>query len=136
MVIWYDILFVVNVVSKKLQSPFMCINSTLQQIKGIINFFDKYRDEGFASSMNIIKGMACEMGVEVSFPIKRLALKKKQFDENNCNEAILQAKKAFEVNYFFVMVDMANSSLKNRFEQLQVFWYIWAYSKLNNLEVT
>jgi hypothetical protein len=31
---------------------------------------------------------------------------------------IVQAEKAFEVNYFLVVVDMANSSLKNRFEEL------------------
>jgi hypothetical protein len=34
---------------------------------------------------------------------------------------IVQAEKAFEVNYFLVVVDMANSSLKNRFEELQTF---------------
>jgi hypothetical protein len=32
MVIWHDILFAMNAVSKKLQSPTMCIDSTLQHI--------------------------------------------------------------------------------------------------------
>jgi hypothetical protein len=39
MVIWHDILFVVNSVSKNLQSATMCIDSTLQQIGGIMDFF-------------------------------------------------------------------------------------------------
>lgn len=36
MVIWHDILFAVNMVSKKLQSASMCVDSTLQQIEGVM----------------------------------------------------------------------------------------------------
>jgi hypothetical protein len=36
MVIWHAILFVVDSVSKKLQSPSMCIDSALQQIEVIM----------------------------------------------------------------------------------------------------
>ncbi|XBI68147.1 hypothetical protein VPH35_047391 [Triticum aestivum] len=39
MVIWYDILFVVNLVSKKLQSKFVCIDATLKLIQETISFF-------------------------------------------------------------------------------------------------
>jgi hypothetical protein len=39
----------------------------------------------------------------------------------------LQAEKDFEVNYLLVMVDMAISSLKNRFEELQVFKNIFGF---------
>ena len=73
MVIWYEILFAVNAVSKKLQSPSMCIDSTLQQIEGIRNYFLKFRNEGFASNLIIAKEIASEMGVEPSLPVKRHA---------------------------------------------------------------
>ncbi|AQL07121.1 General transcription factor 2-related zinc finger protein [Zea mays] len=113
MVIWHDILYVVNVVSKKLQSSSMCLHSTLEQIDGIMSYFDKYRNEGFASSMVVAKDIASVMGVEASFPVKRCALRKKHYDENDCsNEANLQGEKDFEVNYFLVMLDMASRSLK------------------------
>ena len=56
-----------------------------------------------------------------SFPLKRRALRKKHFDENNSEEVILQAEKDFNVCYFLVLVDMAKISLKSRFEQLQAF---------------
>jgi hypothetical protein len=39
MFIWHDILFAVNKVSKMLQSPSMCIESTLKQIEGVSEFF-------------------------------------------------------------------------------------------------
>jgi hypothetical protein len=118
MVIWHDILFALNTVSKKMQSPSMCIDTTLQQIEDMRNYFHNYRAEGFSSSMAIAKSIASEMVVEASFSVKRKAKRKKHFDENECDEEILQAEKAFEVNYFLVVVDMANSSLKNRFEEL------------------
>jgi hypothetical protein len=76
MVIWHDILYAVNVVSKKLQSSSMCLHSTLEQIDGIMSYFDKYRNEGFASSMVVAKDIASVMGVEASFPVKRRALRK------------------------------------------------------------
>ncbi|KAG6423139.1 hypothetical protein SASPL_113525 [Salvia splendens] len=93
MVIWYDILFAVNTVSKRLQSPSMCIDTTLQQIEDMRNYFNNYRNEGFASSMTIAKSIASEMGVEPSFSVKRKAQRKKHFDEIDTNEEILQAEK-------------------------------------------
>jgi hypothetical protein len=95
MVIWHDILFTVNTVSKKLQSP--------------------------SNSLVIAKEIAEEMGVRPSFPIRRRASRKKQFDETDCEEANLQAEKAFEVDYFLVMVDIAIGSLETRFQELQSF---------------
>uniref|UniRef100_A0A0A8Y3Q0 HAT C-terminal dimerisation domain-containing protein n=1 Tax=Arundo donax TaxID=35708 RepID=A0A0A8Y3Q0_ARUDO len=68
------------------------------------------------------------MGVEPSFPVKRKGTRKKHVDESNCSDkVIMQAEKAFEVNYFLVMVDMATTSLKNRFEELQVFKNIFGF---------
>jgi hypothetical protein len=47
MVIWHDIIFAVNKVSKMVQSLAMCVDSTLKHIQGITKYFEKYRDEGF-----------------------------------------------------------------------------------------
>jgi hypothetical protein len=127
MVIWHDILYSVNKVSKKLQSPDMCIDSALNQIQGMVQYFEAYRNEAFSSSLIIAKGIATEMGVEALFPIKRRALRKKQFDENNCEEEILEGERAFEVKYFLFVVDMAITSLKTRFEELMVFKDIFGF---------
>jgi hypothetical protein len=50
------------------------------------------------------------------FLVKCKAVRKKQFDESSCHEEILETERAFEVN-FFVLVDMACTSLKTRFEE-------------------
>ena len=98
----------------------MCIDSAMRQIEGIMDYFETYRNNGFASSMVIAKEIASEMGVEPSFPIKRRALRKKHFDENNSEEVILQAEKDFKVSYFLVLVDMAKISLKSRFDKTRL----------------
>jgi hypothetical protein len=103
------------------------IDITLQQIEDMRNYFNNYRNEGFASSVTIAKSIASQMGVDPSFLVKRKAQRKKHFDEIDNNEEIIQAKKAFEVNYFLVVVDMANTSLKSRFEELQAFKSIFGF---------
>ncbi|ONM03378.1 General transcription factor 2-related zinc finger protein [Zea mays] len=127
MVIWHDILYFVNKVSKKLQSPDMCIDSALNQIQCMVQYFEAYRNEGFPSSLIISKGIADEMGLEASFSVKRRALRKKQFDESNDQEEILEAERGFKVKYFLVVVDMAITSLKTRFEELMVFKDIFGF---------
>ena len=53
LVIWHDILFSINKVSKKLQSKIVSINA--KHIEGFISYFKKYRDKGFTSSIDIVK---------------------------------------------------------------------------------
>ena len=81
MVIWYDILFVVNMISKKLQSKSICINTCIQQVRGILLSFENYRKEDFATSLEIAKSIALEMGVEPNHPTKRHIVRKRHFDE-------------------------------------------------------
>jgi hypothetical protein len=67
------------------------------------------------------------MGVEPSFPVKRRALRKKHFDENNSEEVIFQPENDFKFSYFLVVVDMAKRSLESRFEQLKTFNEIFGF---------
>ncbi|XP_039004048.1 zinc finger MYM-type protein 1-like [Hibiscus syriacus] len=120
-VIWYDILFAVNMVSKKLQSKSMCIDTTIRQLEGVMSYFEKYRDEGFTTNMNVAKNLALEMDVEPIFPTKRCVIRKKFFGENNEDNEVESPEESFRVNYFLVVVDMAIASLNNRFEQLKTF---------------
>jgi hypothetical protein len=81
MINWHDILFTINTVSKKLQSKIVCMDATLKQIEGVISYFQKYRDEGFESSIEVAKGIASDMDIEPKFPTKRQGKRKKYFDE-------------------------------------------------------
>ena len=67
MTIWYDILFAVNSVSKNLQSKDMRIDIAIDQLKGLIYFFGKYRENGFTSAMITSREIAAEMEIEPIF---------------------------------------------------------------------
>ena len=50
--IWYDILFVVNVVSKKLQSKGMHLDIAIVQLQRLISYFEKHRENRFESALS------------------------------------------------------------------------------------
>ena len=74
-------MFVVNSVSKFLQSENMQIDIAVKQLQGLLAYFDRYREDGFLKSMVEAKEMASEMGIEPIFVEKRIISRKKQFDE-------------------------------------------------------
>ncbi|KAG2607286.1 hypothetical protein PVAP13_4NG233422 [Panicum virgatum] len=135
MVIWHDVLFTINMVSKKLQSKIVCMDATLKQIEGVISYFRKYRVEGFDSSIEVAKAIAADMDIEPKFPTKRQSKRKKQFDETSDEEIQLSAMESFRVNYFIVIVATTIASLTSRFEQLKTFEKVFGFlSNSDNLK--
>ncbi|KAK4551218.1 hypothetical protein RGQ29_032460 [Quercus rubra] len=76
MTIWYDILFAVNSVSKNLQSKDMHIDIAIDQLKGLISFLKKYREDGFTSAMISSKEIAIKMEIEPIFHEKQRSFSK------------------------------------------------------------
>ena len=46
MVIWYEILFSINMVSKKFQSKSMCIDTTTKELEGVMLFLKNIEMKG------------------------------------------------------------------------------------------
>jgi len=86
MIIWYNILFAVNTVSKSLQSGNMQLDVAVQQIKGLVTYLTKYRDTGFHSVMITAKEIASTMDVEQVFKQNRNRRRKRQFDYESRDE--------------------------------------------------
>ena len=82
MTIWYEILVTVNEVSKDLQSKDILIDVAIEQVQGLISYFEKYREIGFAEAMINAKKLAIELEIDPMFPEKRQVRRKRHFDEN------------------------------------------------------
>ncbi|XP_060959137.1 uncharacterized protein LOC133030417 [Cannabis sativa] len=82
MTIWFDILFAVNSISKNLQSQNIEIDNAINQLNGLVSYFENYRKEGFVSAMITTKEISNEMGIEPKFCEKRVVRRKKQCGEN------------------------------------------------------
>ncbi|PWA73036.1 zinc finger, TTF-type, Ribonuclease H-like domain-containing protein [Artemisia annua] len=121
MVIWYDVLFAINSVSKNLQSKHICINDAIKQLEGLVSFFKKYRDTGFRDALISAKEIAKEMDVEPKFEEKRTICRNRKYDDSVDNETVKTGEEIFRTDYFLYIVDQAISSLQCRFEQFRVY---------------
>ncbi|XP_062080197.1 uncharacterized protein LOC133784948 [Humulus lupulus] len=81
MTIWFDILFVVNSISKNLQCKNMDIDNAINQLDSLLSYFENYRKDGFVSVIISAKEIAIEIEIEPKFCEKHVIRKKKQFDE-------------------------------------------------------
>ncbi|XP_074355879.1 uncharacterized protein LOC141695539 [Apium graveolens] len=55
LIIWYEILHAVNLISKYLQSSDMLNDVAIDEIQGLINLFKEYRETGFMDAIKIAK---------------------------------------------------------------------------------
>jgi hypothetical protein len=139
-IIWYEILSAVNLVSKQLQAKDMLIDIAIEKVQGLISFFNKYRETGFSNALEAAKEIALEMDIAPEFRTKRKIKRKRQFDESNNDASIASqsAQKSFRVNYFIAVVDQAIASLTRRFEQYQgyenTFGFLFNLDKLRSLD--
>ncbi|CAL9021686.1 unnamed protein product [Prunus brigantina] len=127
MSIWHNILKKIDLVSQKLQSGDMQIDAAIKHLKGLVSYFVDYRENGFTLALLSAKEIASKMEIDPVFPERRQSRRKKQFDENDHKETFQSAEESFRVNYFLVVVDAAISSLRNRFEQLEIFEGIFGF---------
>ena len=67
-IIWYEILHAVNIVSKFLQSKDMLVDVAIEKIKGLVSFFEDYRETGFNDALNSAKELATERMLILYFP--------------------------------------------------------------------
>ncbi|XP_022003733.1 zinc finger MYM-type protein 1-like [Helianthus annuus] len=100
-VIWYEVLNRVNIVSKKLQD---------------------YRETGFLKAIEEATEIASDMEIDPIFKEKRKIKRKKRKDETSSSEEVaFTVEENFRVNFFLYIVDQAIASLEKRFEQFK--WY-------------
>ena len=87
-VIWYEVLYAVNLVSKSLQGKDMLIDVAVEKVQGLISFFKGYRETGFLNALKMSKEIALEMNIGTTFHKKREIKRKRHFDENRGEESV------------------------------------------------
>ncbi|XBI00694.1 hypothetical protein VPH35_129649 [Triticum aestivum] len=139
-VIWYELLYAVNLVSKYLQAKDMLIDVATEKVQGLLCFFKGYRDTSFLEALEIAKVIAFEMDIGTTFRRRREIKRKRHFDENldDANVATQSAEESFRVNYFLRIVNQAILSLSSRFDQYQgyqkIFGFLFTSETLQSLD--
>ncbi|KAL4131234.1 hypothetical protein QTP88_008575 [Uroleucon formosanum] len=138
LVIWYDILEKVNIVSKSLQSQNMEISISTKMVYGILEHLKQYRITGFDSAKNIANKLTSEIDIPVIFKCCRIRKKKKMFSYEHNDEPILNEEDRFRINYFLVVINEAIESINKRFHQLESysnnFGFLYQIGKVKNME--
>ena len=128
MIVWYDVLFLINVVSIELQAKDMDIAECVEMLKKCCAFLQDYRKNGFNQSITTPKDLAEELQIEPVFKsLKRIRRAKRHLDEIAQDELIVCPKKKLEVEFFNPLAVTALVSLKERFEQLNEYSETWAF---------
>ncbi|XP_052627078.1 uncharacterized protein LOC111890271 [Lactuca sativa] len=88
-VIWYQILYMVNLVSKKLQSKDMLLDVAINEVNMLIEYFKDFRETGFSKAIDDAKELSVEMNIDPVFSQNWPVSRKKQFDENSSDQDVV-----------------------------------------------
>ncbi|CAA0394444.1 unnamed protein product [Arabidopsis thaliana] len=132
MVIWYNLLFTMNTVSKALQSENIDIELAFVQLKGLVSYLQNYRETGFQEAKAEATLIAESMDIEPKFPVKRKRIikRKRHFDEemeNDVETELLSEEENFKVDFFLRILDQAIVYLQVRFEQFEEYGRIFRF---------
>ncbi|KAL4082990.1 hypothetical protein QTP88_028320 [Uroleucon formosanum] len=103
LIIWYDILVQVNIVSKSLQGKDAIINISNDMLQSLLAFLKSYRETGFMNVKIIANNLAEEIEVEPAFKKTKLRKKKKTFDYEGNDERINDGEENFRQEYFLLV---------------------------------
>lgn len=138
LIIWYDLLNHVNIVSKILQDSKMCINMATSHLNELLKYFKDFRKTGFISSIITAKELANDLDLDPKFEEKRIRRKKRQFSYEGSDDPIINAQDNFHVNYFLKIVDTAIISFQKRFttyeEHENIFGFVYTLNKLKDMK--
>ncbi|XP_075687657.1 zinc finger MYM-type protein 1-like [Rhinoderma darwinii] len=126
LIVWYDLLFQINIVSKAIQYESADLISATHLIKKTYEFLKNFRETGFESSLKAAKKLAEDNGVEPVFKKNsRILIKKTFFDYEGKHQPVAEPIQKFRANFFNVLVDTATNSLEERFQQMEIHNQIW-----------
>ena len=69
-VIWYEMVYAVNLVSKSLMSIDMLIDITIEKVRGLVEFFLSIEILVFSNALETLRKIAIEIGVDPIFKEK------------------------------------------------------------------
>uniref|UniRef100_A0A8C5PM21 TTF-type domain-containing protein n=1 Tax=Leptobrachium leishanense TaxID=445787 RepID=A0A8C5PM21_9ANUR len=140
LVLWHDVLYHVNIASKRLQGAGVDIYAAVQQLDMTKSFLQSYRsDEEFENVLKSAQKMAEELDIDPTFPVSQVRARhrKTHFDYEAEDESIKDPKQEMKVNFFYPVLDCAIQSLEERFLQLRehsnVFGVLYDIPKLKEV---
>ena len=126
-VVWYDLLYQVNKVSKTLQSPKVSIETLRKEVLGMTQYLQEYRDTGLSSAKADAREIAESLEVEMIWPEVRQRKKTKQFDYERGEETVSTEEERFNREFFLELINLTMTTMKDRFSLMERFYEIYGF---------
>ena len=132
-VIWHEVLFHINKVSKLLQSPTVSMETLAKEAHSVILFLQEFRETGFMSARTDAQAMIDQQftpadNITITFPAVRQRKKRALFDyEARDDRRPLTPEEQYRRDIFLPLVDKALTSIKERFSQLDSFNNLYGF---------
>ncbi|XP_065645568.1 uncharacterized protein LOC136076034 [Hydra vulgaris] len=133
LIVWYDILFQVNLVSKKMQSPNYDLSTAQTKIDQLLKYFNDFRDKRINDAKLFAMEILEELEVSPQFEAENTVCpqkKKTLFSYESADEPILNPETQYVVEVFNVLVDQVLSSSTSRFNQLKELFELFFLYKI------
>lgn len=127
LILWYDILFQINIVSKSMQSENIDFAETLTLLNNCLQFFQKYRHDGYIDAKIKATEICEELGIERNFKERRVRRTKRQFDYECSDEKPTDPEELFKIEVFYPLIDTVTEALKKRFALFNEHNKIWSF---------
>lgn len=101
-IVWYNVLFQINKVSKILQSPKVSVETVKEEIRAVKEFLQEFRNHGFDSAQTDAREIAEKLEVEMSWPEVRQR-RKKNFLSMRELSTLSQLQKSSSKESFFCL---------------------------------
>ncbi|KAA0722918.1 Calsequestrin-1 Aspartactin [Triplophysa tibetana] len=126
-VVWYNVLYVINKVSKILQGPKVSIETMKREISAVIDFLQDFREHGFNAAKIDAREIAEKIEVEMIWPDVRQKKTKRQFDYEGREETTSTAEEHFRREFFLHLVDTALVKTRERFSYMENFFKLYGF---------
>uniref|UniRef100_A0A3B4XMQ3 DUF4371 domain-containing protein n=1 Tax=Seriola lalandi dorsalis TaxID=1841481 RepID=A0A3B4XMQ3_SERLL len=125
--IWYNVLYQVNLVSKLLQSPDVSLETLRTETQGVRQCLENFRDSGLASCQSDAVEIAEELEIEMELPEKRQRKAAKCFQHEGAAETQSSPEESFKREFFLPLVDTALRSLNDRFSKMEDIYLLYSF---------
>ncbi len=126
-IVWYNVLFQINKVSKILQSPKVSVETAREEIRAVKEFLQEFRNHGFNSAKTDAREIAEKLEMEMSWPEVRQRRKTKQFEYEGTEHTQSTAEELFKREVFLPLIDTALVTIEDRFSNMEIFFKLYGF---------
>ncbi|XP_049798808.1 zinc finger MYM-type protein 1-like [Schistocerca nitens] len=125
LVIWYDVLLHISVVSKALQTIDINVSEAMEMLEKTKAYFETCRtEEKFVSFLTDSKELATELELE-DLTLPRISVSRRRskkpihFTYEGRDETVDEPTKRYKIEFYYYLLDIVTTSLDERFNQLK-----------------